>query len=78
MKLHEQKTAYKQMTINLLEGLNGIRNYLESSKFDTDNMVNKNDILLRIREILNAHDDLSLPLFLDEEKRLTNKTNRLV
>jgi hypothetical protein len=71
MRLHEQKTAYKAMTINLLEGLNSIRNYLESSKFDTDNMVNKNDILLRIREVLNNHDDMALPLFLDEERRLT-------
>lgn len=35
----------------LKEGIQEIRRYLNSSKFDTDNMVNKNDILLRLQEI---------------------------
>ena len=39
-------------------GLYEIRRYLNSSKFGSDIMVNKNDILLRIQEILNDADSI--------------------
>jgi hypothetical protein len=42
----------------LVEGLQEIRQYLNSEKFSVDIMVNKNDILLRISEIFNRVSDL--------------------
>ena len=40
----------------LIDGLYSIRHYLNSEKFSQDIMVNKNDILLRIQEIIGDYD----------------------
>ena len=51
LTLKEQNAVYEN-------GLYDIRRYLNSSKFGSDIMVNKNDILLRIQEILNDADSI--------------------
>lgn len=50
MKLHEQAKHYKAKSEALESELENILSYVRSDKFDSDNMVNVNDIYLRINE----------------------------
>ena len=57
MNYIKQLQADKQILLDenkaLIEGYNELRQYLNLDKFGKDIMVNKNDILLRINEIVN-------------------------
>jgi hypothetical protein len=50
MKLHEQVTELKYMVRQREDAINEIMDYVLSSKFDSDNLCNVNDIVLRLEE----------------------------
>ena len=50
MKLHEQVVELKSQVADLQVAIATIASYCASDKFQHDNMVNTNDILLRINE----------------------------
>lgn len=52
MRIHEQNEVLKDQVKILLDGMQDIKSYLNSSKFDIDIMVNKNDILGRMQETM--------------------------
>jgi hypothetical protein len=59
MKTFKNDILLKSENEILIDGLYDIHRYLNSDKFSNDIMVNKNDILLRIQEILNDADSVN-------------------
>ena len=62
MRLHEQVTLLRDHKETTNAGINSIRSYLNSDKFGADIMVNKNDVLLRLRELTNDLDSIESDL----------------
>jgi hypothetical protein len=52
MRIHEQNEVLKEQVKILKDGITEIKAYLNSSKFDIDTNVNKQDILNRIQEMM--------------------------
>ena len=57
MRLHEQVKHYQALADARKGALDYILSYVQSEKFSVDNMVNRDDIILRIREYENLITD---------------------